>query len=477
MLVRVMLGKDSIMRKLNYRLNAALLAAVFTIAGSSVPAVTTLGATSDSAASNSNGSYALLAESSQDTSLTFANVDEKVKNSATYLSDKISFDGIDSASSFNSTSKLFLYTQLAGIEADTESYQSFVSSLLTDENELNLKTSGSFSNDILVSYSYILLSAAADMKNVNEIYNENLLSSFANKVSNAANSEEKASSLKAVNPYNLGIIYAALNSYKSEIPEADSLISAVLGEIKSQSNDNGLNYWGNSADNNANAFTYTYPAIESDSEFASLVDKAIAYDKSLINDDHVIFAWGSENPNSTALALSLLSLAGYEDTENIFKAAEEKFASTTTLGAYTYGGKDNLFATSDFTFAYLFLRSSLTENKLNPYDLSSNVALIYHPVLTTSDSDSSTDTDVNPGADSDGQTLSNSDDDSLAADSLQNSSLEASERLNLSSSSDATVSATSPKTGDSNTLFLIISLSLSAFGLFLANLSKKFSAK
>lgn len=168
---------------------------------------------------------------------------------------------------------------------------------------------------------------------------------------------------QSVNPYayqyvNMAFQKSSLENEKLQNVNA-KIKEGVLGYyVDSEENGTGIDYWGVSADNNANVLSAVSGMyFDGDTEIREKVDKALAWTLAQCDETGAIVSWGSANPDSTGLALRMF--AEYQDLENAYKLylATEQFKGTE--GAYTYYGSDNFYATVDMMWGLVFYQDAL----------------------------------------------------------------------------------------------------------------------
>lgn len=187
------------------------------------------------------------------------------------------------------------------------------------------------------------------------------------------------------NPYTYQYVNAAMLQSMKDTERLSAVLNKIRNDVESgyyvdNENGTGIDYWGVSADNNANIFSsfYIQNAFDSDAEItgalkdlsiqksdveyagvSEMIQKSLSWTMAQCDESGAIVSWGSANPDSTGLALRWTSeLAELEKAEQFYRATEQ-FKSETTKGAYTYSGRDSLFATVDMLWGLLAYERAL----------------------------------------------------------------------------------------------------------------------
>lgn len=161
-----------------------------------------------------------------------------------------------------------------------------------------------------------------------------------------------------LNPYLISELHTCLISYSANFTDYETINANLNAALKAITDENGVNYWGYSADNDGNTLSGFSSVVKTDSEFNSIIDAIVAKhtsttatsDGTVYTDPETgaVYSWGALNPDSTALSLAFLSEYGDATAATIkYNALVENFKSSTTTGAFTYLGDDSLYASRD----------------------------------------------------------------------------------------------------------------------------------
>lgn len=160
-----------------------------------------------------------------------------------------------------------------------------------------------------------------------------------------------------LNPYLISELHTCLISYSANFTDYETINANLNAALKAITDENGVNYWGYSADNDGNTLSGFSSVVKTDSEFNSIIDAIVAKHTSTTAtsdgtvytdpDTGAVYAWGDLNPDSTALSLAFLSEYGDSTAAAVkYNALVENFKSTTT-GAFTYYGSDSIYSSRD----------------------------------------------------------------------------------------------------------------------------------
>ena len=280
---------------------------------------------------------------------TVATITAEAQATASYVlsADASDLSTLSTTSSFHNVSRDLILATQSGLDTNSEiaTYLNTVNSLLNSDGTLNLECSNGY---ILVNYAElldILALAGYDATNYNGL---NIVSVFNNAIKSVSSTNLSDSSY--LNPYLIGIIYATVESYSDLLTDYSAIKENLVTAIKSITTTNGVTYYGNSADNDGNVLPAFATLYDEDSEFANTIDSIVTIHQTTYYDSETgaVNAWGSLNPDSTALSLAFS--AQYADSTTAaakYNALLSNFKSSTTDGAYTYGGDDSIYSSRD----------------------------------------------------------------------------------------------------------------------------------
>ena len=289
-------------------------------------------------------------------------------------SDANLFSDLSTNSNFHTASRDLLLANAVGADITTElnTYLDTVKTVLNEDGALNLDSSTGY---ILANYSDLLDVLAIAKIDATNFEGHDIVNIF-NEQMKAVTSSQFADP-NYVNPYLLSGLYATTRSYHSLLSDYDQIYTNLTAAIKSITTNEGVQYYGFSADNDFNVLTGMTALYNSDAEFAQKID-AIATKHTNTTADSAgtiytdpetgaVFFYGALNPDSTALSLGFVSEYGSSENSAIkYNALITNFKSQTTAGAFTYYGDDSIYSSRDALLGLSVYISSL-ENTTHPF--------------------------------------------------------------------------------------------------------------
>jgi len=361
-------------------------------------------------------------------------IDSEIATTAQYLKTSAN---INAATDFYNSSKLLILLLRSGINCSDliDSYLSQVSAAYISNGELNLA-------DPLTDYAYLSIILTLSGRNATNFNGINLIEKYETAIANA-----DQVTLNNINPYKLPHMYTSIYAYAKEFKDSATCLTKIKIAVLSYENENGIDYWGNSTDNNGFALAGLSILSSSDSGVKKLAENALIFSQTLLQSNGTSngdFKWSAfSNSDSTAASLTLYATYGKQDLAANSYAGLLTFKNSLQTGAYSYTNAADVassYSTIDALYSLLTYKSILA-NQSSPFDVSDKLASISPPV-------------INPEPET----------TAIAPPSTVDTT-----STIATSSSTATpvdLTKTSPATGDSNipTLFFLISL-LSACGI------------
>lgn len=296
---------------------------------------------------------------------------------ASYLMANTDFTQISDTSTFYNASRNLLLSIRSGYNCSEQvnTYLNSVKALVNTDGTLNIENpSWAEPNNILSSYAYLLMVLAVTGNDASDFNGADIVTAFDKILGTLSVTDVSSANL---NPYHIGTFYSAVYSYKSQLQNADSAIAIIKsGLLALCDSDNGVNYWGNSADNNGIVLPSFSSMYNSDENVKNKIDSASVYTKSLLNENGVIVMWDAPNSDSTALALAFY--AQYCDSAVAaltYNGLINNFKSASNNGAFTFSGSDSLYSTQDAMIGLVTYLYAL-EEKSNPFDVTYEVKTI-----------------------------------------------------------------------------------------------------
>lgn len=324
-----------------------------------------------------------------------ADVRKEAQLTAAYLMDNADYSNITDTSSFYNASRNLLLSIRSGYDCSkqTEAYLNSVKALIKEDGTLNVSLAPyGCPSDTLSSYAYLLMILAVTGNDASDFNGCNIVAAFDSILANITDSDLTYTydwstyASTGMNPYHIGTFYSVVNSYKDSLTNADKAIAAVKKTLTTlTAGGKGIDYSGNSADNNGISLVPFAPAY-SDADVKKAVDSAIAYVKTLADPDgstqgeywaaDYSSSWYASNPDATALALALFAQYNINDyAATNYNALIKNYKSATTSGCYTYQGYDSIYAAQDSMIGLVTYQYAL-EGKTNPFDVSAEVKAI-----------------------------------------------------------------------------------------------------
>jgi len=371
---------------------------------------------------------------------TLTAIDKEITTTAEYLKASAS---INATSDFYNSSKLLILLLRSGINCSSlvDSYLSQISTAYISNGELTLA-------DPLTDYAYlamILTLAGKDATNFNKI---NVITKFETAITNA-----DQSTLNNINPYKLAHLYTAAYAYTKEFKDSAACLTKIKIAILSYANENGIDYWGNSADNNGFALSGLSILSNSDSNMKKLVENALTFSQTLLQADGTSngdFQWSQfSNSDSTAGSLTLYSTYSQPDLAAKSYAGLLTFKNSAQAGAYSYTSATDVvssYSTIDAFYSLVSYRAVLA-NQSAPFDVSDKLASL---LLPSNQTETESETEAETAPITSGVVI----DATLAVETA--STIESTSTVETA----IDISKKSPTTSDSNIMTIIFLISL-----------------
>lgn len=295
---------------------------------------------------------------------------------------------LDTSTFYNLSRNLF-FALRSGVdcEANINAYIASLPQYVNSDGTLTLNISDyGYPNDIIACQAYLLNVLTASGYNPADFNNINYVSAFSAMLQNT-NADSFTYSTDPVtyenegmNPYFIGVLYSTVSTYANQINDSSTVLNSIRTALGNISDENGVNYYGYSADNNGLVLPGFASLYSSDDNYKMLVNNALAYTKQHNFDATtgaatvIDYTTGLPMPscNSTGLATALYSTFGYNAEAAMSYNALMTFASDTTPGAYTYYGTDSIFSTQDALVGLVSYQYILAGN-INVYDTTKTV--------------------------------------------------------------------------------------------------------
>ena len=189
-------------------------------------------------------------------------IDKEIATTAESLKSSASMNAADD---FYNSSKLLILLLRSGINCSNlvDSYLSQVSTAYFSNGELTLA-------DPLTDYAYLSIVLALSGRDATNFNGFNLIERYE-----AALTTVDQATLNSINPYKLPHLYTMVSAYSKEFKDSAACLTLIKTAILSCANENGIDYWGNSADNNGFALSGLSVLSNSDSSIKNLIENAI----------------------------------------------------------------------------------------------------------------------------------------------------------------------------------------------------------
>lgn len=381
------------MKKCIKRIAAVLTATCLTLAAFT-PAVAAETGNTANAADADTATSAYTTDTIADSTIpTIAEVTKESQETAGYLLktnlESDMYSQMSDTSTFYNLSRNLFFALRSGVdcEANVNAYLASLPQYVNSDGALTINLSDyGYPNDIIACQAYLLNVLAAAGCNPADFNNINYVSAFSAMLQNT-NADSFTYSTdpvtyenKGVNPYFVGVLYSTVYTYANQINDSSVVLNNIRTALNNISDENGVNYYGYSADNNGWVLPGFASLYSSDDSYKMLVNNAIAYTKQHNFDAAtgaatvIDYSTGLPMPscNSTGLAAALYSTFGYSGEAAMSYNALLTFASDTTPGAYTYYGTDSIFSTQDALVGLVSYQYILAGN-INVYDTTKTV--------------------------------------------------------------------------------------------------------
>lgn len=308
---------------------------------------------------------------------TLTAIDQEISATAEYLKSSANVTTLNSASKFYNTSRLLVLLLRSGVDCSNlvDSYLTEISTNYVSNGDLTLE-------EPITAYAYLSIVLALSGRDATDFNGINLIKKYENAIINA-----DQTALNGIIPYKLPHLYAAAYAYSKEFTDRSTCLSKLKTAILSNSNANGINYWGNSADNNGLGLAGLSNLSLTDNLVKTLVNNAITFSQTLLKEDGTSagdFQW-TPSPNADSTAASLILYATYDKSELAAKSYVGllTFKASDSTGAYKYAIADQVsdfYATIDAYYALISYKAVL-ENQVSPFDISDTSEGIYTQVI------------------------------------------------------------------------------------------------
>lgn len=323
---------------------------------------------------------------------TITQVGQEITATAQYLKANVT---LDAEADFCYTSKMLTLFLRSGIDCTSEvnSYLNTINAKYVSNGTLTLANP-------LTDYAYFAIVLALSGNDPLNYNGTNVISKME-----AAITAADQTTLNSINPYNLPHIYTVLVAYSNKLTNSTACITKIKAAVLNYGNANGINYWGNSADNNGFGLSGMASESSVDPAFKTLADNAIAFSQTLFAANGASasdFTYSTlPNADSTAASMTLYSEYGYPALASSSYAGLLTFKTTATTGAYSYTSATDpasKYATTDALYGLLSYRAVLS-GKTSPFNVSDTfvkapVVVPEAPAATQQTTEAATETPV-----------------------------------------------------------------------------------
>ncbi len=322
-----------------------------------------------------------------------ADVKKEAQLTASYLMSNADFSDISASTSdfYKASHKLILAIR-SGYDCSeqTAEYLESAKKIVKNDGTLNLPIYMD-TKDIYGCHAYLLLVLALTGNDASDFNGVDVLSAFDKLMADITVDDLDYSTVyddnwnilssKGINPYLLGPVYTALDSYKASLKNYDHA-SSVITELllKKIDSEDGFNYSGYySVDTNGTVFPFFSDLYNSNSELKKKIDATVSYtSNNVLSSEYYVadyYNTSSANSDSTALALALYSHYGDKATAAaIYKSLISNCKSANNDGSYNTA-YDRILASFDALTGAVTYEYAL-EGKSNPFDVSAEVKAI-----------------------------------------------------------------------------------------------------
>lgn len=298
-------------------------------------------------------------------------IDQEISSTAGYLKSAVNVTTLNSASNFYNTSRLLTLLLRSGVDCSNlvDSYLAEITTNYVSNGDLTLE-------EPITAYAYLSIVLALSGRDATDFNGINLIKKYENAITNA-----DQVTLNSISPYKLPHLYAAAYAYSKEFTDSSTCLSKLKTAILSYSDANGINFWGNSADNNGLGLAGLSILSNTDNAVKTLVNNAITFSQTLLKEDGTSagdFKW-TPSPNADSTATSLILYATYGKSELAAKsyAGLLTFKASDSTGTFKYSSADsvsNFGATIDAFYGLISYKAVL-ENQVSPFDVSDSFEL------------------------------------------------------------------------------------------------------
>jgi len=294
-------------------------------------------------------------------------INQEISSTAEYLKTSGS---INATSDFDNASKLLILLLRSGNNCSNlvDSYLSQVSTTYISNGELKLA-------DPLTDYAYLSIVLALIGRDATNFNGFNLIENFETAITTA-----DQATLNSISPYKLPHLYLAAYAYGKNFKDNRTCLTKIKTALLSYGNENGIDYWGNSTDNNGFGLAGLTSLNNSDSSMKKLVENAAIFSQSLLQSDGTSagdFTWTLlPNSDSTAGSLTFYSAYGMSDLAAKSYAGLLTFKSSSQTGAYSYTNASEAgssYSTIDAFYSLISYKAILA-NQSAPFDVSDKLA-------------------------------------------------------------------------------------------------------
>lgn len=400
-------------------------------------------------ASSDAGQTTVLAQSNEATQSPATEIlNQEITQTAEYLKGTVK---LDASVDFYNSSKILILLLRSGINCTD-----LVNSYLTQVSTTYLGNGNLTFLDPITDYAYFSIILALSGNDATNYHGIPVIEKLESTITNASQT-----SINEINPYKLTILYQAVHAYAKDFKNSTLCLSKLKTALLTYANENGINYWGNSTDNNGFVLSGLSMLYTSDESFTTLVKNALTFSQTLLVSNGASagdFIWSTQpNSDSTSASLILYSTYGKPDLAAKSYAGLLTFKTAGVNGGFSYMASDvtpSIYSTIDALFAMLSYRSVLS-NEPAPYNVSDYL-------------DKSNETPIkNPEEEQ--ESINQTPDESNSDYNSDNSSFSNSEvALKDTTDNESSQLSASPKTFDTSTYnFLLIICILS--GVYLVN--------
>lgn len=304
---------------------------------------------------------------------TVAEVTTEAQKTAAYLMkgnlDTKLYDSMSDTTSFKQASRNLFFAIRSGLDCNTniKAYTSSLNKYLNSDGTLKIDNYG-FPDDIIGCQSYLIQILLAGGYNPENFNNMNLIDGLSSMINNKTSFDFTYASdpvtylgTAGINPYYLGILYTTVSNYENVIANSTSILNGIRTTLTAVSDNNGVDYYGYSMDNNGSVFPGFSSLYDVDTTFKTLINSTLAYNEknnfdiatgkatTTFSDWQTGELVTADSCSSTALAIAFYGSYSKSSLAAASYHALLTYTSKTNSGVFTdsYGSDDLNYSTPD----------------------------------------------------------------------------------------------------------------------------------